>query len=87
MNLSRPITLLKVFLIIHPSILYINKAILNYKGPAGKVLILIINYEKGNWSTVKKITESLKLNENKLFKYYINSLEEINKTVNIMKSS
>lgn len=59
----------------------IKRGLIDYEGTAGKVIKLIICYEKGYWQEVKLLKKKLNLDKEKLFDVYLKALKDINKTI------
>lgn len=56
----------------------ITAALLNYDGEAGKLLKLVISYEKADWKTVKSMSKELSLPNGVISQCYMDCVEEVN---------
>ena len=61
-----------------PIIKEIKDALIYQEGMAGKLYLLILHYERAEWSDIKVLAEELGLHTNELAQIYMECVEEVN---------
>ena len=56
----------------------VKEALLNYKGKCGLLYLLVLSYEKADWSNLKKYADELNIPKNILAQVYFDCVEEVN---------
>lgn len=69
-----------------PMVDALREALVHHTGNAGKLLELVISYEKADWSRISEYAEELGIPANQLTSIYFNCMEEVNRIWNQMLS-
>ena len=70
-----------------PMVDELRDALLYHTGSGGKLLDLVISYEKANWKNITDNAEALGIPSNQLTTIYFNCMEEVNRIWNQMLNS
>ena len=70
-----------------PMVDELRNALISHEGNAGKLLDLVISYEKADWNTISDLAEELGIPSNQLTTVYFNCMEEVNRIWDQMLNS
>ena len=70
-----------------PMVDELRNALIKHEGNGGKLLDLVISYEKADWKHITQYAEELGIPSNKLTNIYFNCMEEVNSIWDQMMNS